>query len=123
MLILLVLLAFAVVEIIQNVTMHNIVVKHLLFMRISLFVILSLLLVLILYTSLQPHVSGSIVEIVVTMVYSCALSVFLVHVISTLTAIITCIIWSIAIFIVVVLRWKEIVIQVKAIWTAVANGC
>jgi len=99
-----------------------IVVKHLLFMRISLFVILSLLLVLILYTTLQPHVSDSIVEIVVTMVYSCPLSVFLVHVISTLTVIITCIIWSIATFIVVVLRWKEIVIQMKAIRTAVTNG-
>jgi len=118
MLILLVLLALAVVEIIPNVTVHNIVEKYLLFMRISLFAILLLLLVLILYTTLQPLVSGGIVEIVVTMVYSCALSVFLVHMISTLTAIITCIIWSIAIFIVVVLRWKEIVIQMKAIWTA-----
>ncbi|MCH89088.1 cyclin-like F-box [Trifolium medium] len=102
--------------------------KYLFAFRFSLVSLHFLSLMYILITTLshysdprRPGNDGGIVLIVVSMIIASATCILFVILISTIATIIICISWIVTISIVVVLRWNDIVHQMRIIIADVAN--
>jgi membrane-associated HD superfamily phosphohydrolase len=92
----------------------NVIEKNLFLMRSVLISTLLIFLMLIQMTVLNhPPGKGGLVQVVTIMVLACSVCVLLVLLVSTITAVITFILWAVVISTVVASRWKEIAEQMR----------